>query len=209
MAHKYLELAYTPAVRAAQQRYYGRSTPAPAAAPIDPLGAPEREFIAARDSFYLATVSETGWPYVQHRGGPPGFLHVLDANTLGFADCEGNHQMISTGNLAANDRVALFLMDYPRRRRLKLLGRARVEAAEDHPAMADRLSDAATRESVERLFLIDVVSFDWNCPKYITRRFSPDEVEAVVRPLQQRIAALEEELASATAQDRGSAERRR
>lgn len=130
----------TPSVLAAQEHYYGRR--ATAAAPErDPLTDDEREFIAARDSFYVATVTETGWPYVQHRGGKPGFLRVLGPTSLAFADFGGNRQMLSTGNLAANDRVALFLMDYPQRTRLKILGHARVEDARQHPELVQQLSE--------------------------------------------------------------------
>ena len=136
------------------------------------------------------------WPYIQHRGGPVGFLHVLDAHTLAFADYEGNHQMISVGSLALNDRVALFLMDYPNRTRLKLLGHARVEDARQRPELAKQLGehdpDAAR---IERIFLIDVVGFDWNCPKHITPRFTAEQVAAAVQPLRQRIAELEAQLA--------------
>jgi uncharacterized protein len=124
MARRYLEIAVTPAVTEAQKRYFGRSLDSQAGAAREPLGDDEIAFIAARDSFYIATVSETGWPYIQHRGGRPGFLRAIDAHTLAFADYKGNRQLLSTGNLAANDRVSLFLMDYPRRERLKILGHA-------------------------------------------------------------------------------------
>src|SRR5262245_39359227 len=137
MAHKYRDVMLTPAVLAAQSQYYGQARRPREAGQRDPLGAHERAFIAARDSFYLATVTETGWPYVQHRGGPPGFLHVLDAQTLAFADFEGNHQLITVGSLALNDRVALFLMDYPNQLRLKMLGHARVEDARGRPDLVE------------------------------------------------------------------------
>ena len=161
----------------------------------DPLGADEQAFIAERDSFYMATVTSDGWPYVQHRGGPAGFLKVLDPQTLGFADLKGNRQLLSTGNVAASDRVSLFLMDYPRRERLKLLGRARVLDARQNHDLADQLSPAPSlRGKVERLFLIDVISFDWNCPQHITPRYTEAEVEEAVAPLKRRIAELEAKL---------------
>ena len=137
----------------------------------------------------MATVSETGWPYVQHRGGRPGFLRVVDAHTLAFADYKGNRQLLSTGNVATNDRVSLFLMDYPRRERLKILGHARV--ADITSQLVEQLVELDFRSSVERLFFIDVVSFDWNCPKFITPRYSAVEVEAIHSPLRRRIAELE------------------
>ena len=191
MAHKYLDLAFTDAVHAAQTRYFGRAQRIPPAPDHDPLGPSEVEFVQARDSFYMGSVSETGWPYIQHRGGKPGFLRVLDSHTLGFADYKGNRQLISTGNLSGSDRVALFLMDYPGRSRLKLLGHARVLDAREFPAELERLALPDERRLVERMFLIDVVAFDWNCPKYITPRYSPAQVEEVVDPLRRRIAELE------------------
>jgi len=189
MASRYLEIVGTPGVLAAQERYYGRARPV-GAQQDDPLGEREAAFIAARDSFYMATVGESGWPYVQHRGGAPGFLRVLSPRRLAFADYEGNHQMVSTGNLAANDRVPLLLMDYPHRRRLKILGHARVEDARDVPELARQVAGAAPDGEVERVFVIDVVSFDWNCPQHITPRFTAAEVEALVEPLRREIAAL-------------------
>jgi predicted pyridoxine 5'-phosphate oxidase superfamily flavin-nucleotide-binding protein len=157
----------------------------------DALTDDESAFIQARDSFYLATVSENGWPYIQHRGGRPGFLHVLDQRTLAFADYRGNRQLLSTGNLAANDRVALFLMDYPQRTRLKILGHARVEDTRQHPELVQKFAEPGVHRIVERLFFVDVISFDWNCPKYITPRYTVDEIEGLVAPLKQRIAELE------------------
>lgn len=192
MALKFLATATTPSVRAAQTQYYGNGRKLPPAPERDVLGQEETDFLGTRDSFYMSTVTEDGWPYVQHRGGPPGFVKVLGPNQLGFADFGGNRQLISTGNLAAGDRVALFFMDYPRRERLKLLGHARVLDARQHPELADRLTPSSElRSSVERLFVIDVVGFDWNCPKYITPRYTAAEVEAAVAPLRRRIAELE------------------
>lgn len=197
MALKYLTTALTPSVRAAQAHYYGGARQLPTAPERDDFTAEETDFIAARDSFYLATVTEDGWPYVQHRGGPPGFLKVLGPNQLGFADFGGNRQLVSTGNLTASDRVALFLMDYPRKERLKLLGHVRVLDAREHPELADQLTPAPElRNTVERLFLIDVIAFDWNCPKYIAPRFTEAEIETTVAQLKQRIAELEAQLKS-------------
>jgi predicted pyridoxine 5'-phosphate oxidase superfamily flavin-nucleotide-binding protein len=193
MASSFLHLASTPAVVAAQLRYHGHAAVPGDPPPVDQLGPDEREFIATRDSFYLATVTETGWPYVQHRGGPSGFLRVLGSNLLGFADVRGNRQLLSTGNLAANDRVALFLLDYPQRTRLKILGHARVSAAADDPELARELA-VAGGGPVERLVRIEVVGYDWNCPKHITPRYTKADVEEVVGPLQRRIAELEEKL---------------
>ncbi len=189
-----MKTVLTPSVLAAQDRYYGRHAALDSAPEIDPFTEEERAFIEGRDSFYMATVTENGWPYVQHRGGKPGFLRVVSPTQLAFADYKGNRQMLSTGNLAANDRVALFLMDYPRRERLKILGHARVEDARQHPELVAQLAEPEARGLVERLFIIEVLSFDWNCPKYITPRYTAAEVEAVVAPLRQRIAELEAQL---------------
>jgi predicted pyridoxine 5'-phosphate oxidase superfamily flavin-nucleotide-binding protein len=194
MAQRYLKIAVTPAVARAQELYFGRAMNMSGEPERDPLTTDEQSFIAARDSFYMATITETGWPYVQHRGGKSGFLRVVNPSTLAFADYKGNRQLISTGNLTVNDRVALFLMDYPQRTRLKILGHARVEDARHHPEVVAQLAEPEVRRIVERLFFIDVVSFDWNCPKYITPRYTAAEVEAVIAPLQQRIADLEAQL---------------
>lgn len=197
MAGRYLETFFTPPVLAAQTHYHGRSQIVPPQPGRDALGADETRFIACRDSFYMATVAGDGWPYLQHRGGPAGFLKVLDPRTLGFADLAGNRQLISTGNLAANDRVSLFLMDYPRRERLKLVGHARTLDARENRLLADQLAPSpALRGKTARLFLIDVISFDWNCPQYITPRFTEAEVRAAVAPLNQRIAELEAQLSA-------------
>jgi predicted pyridoxine 5'-phosphate oxidase superfamily flavin-nucleotide-binding protein len=191
MATKYLDLTFTESVRRAQKEYYGHTVKIAGAPARDPLGEGEVEFIEARDSFYLGTVSESGWPYIQHRGGPAGFLRVLNPTTLAFADYRGNRQLLSTGNLSVNDRVALFLMDYPNRERLKILGHAHVENAHANPELLARVTDANITSGVERLVVIDVVSFDWNCSKYITSRYSIDEVEALVEPLKRKIVELE------------------
>lgn len=194
MAAKFLELTLTPAVCRAQERAYGRRGVAPENAPDDALTDEEAAFIAARDSFYLATVNEHGWPYVQHRGGPPGFLHVRDPHTLAFADLRGNRQLQSTGNLAGSDRVALFLMDYPRRERLKILGHARVVARADDPVLVESVTPPGLDRPAERAFVIRVVGFDWNCPQHITPRYTGAELAPLVEPLRRRIAELEAQL---------------
>jgi predicted pyridoxine 5'-phosphate oxidase superfamily flavin-nucleotide-binding protein len=147
----------------------------------------EAQFIADRDSFYMASVTEQGWPYVQHRGGLAGFLRRLSGNRLGFADVRGNRQYLSVGNLHHDDRVSLFLMDYPNRRRLKLIGHARVS---DDPVDVALVAAAGDDADVERAFLIDVVGFDWNCPQQITPRFTETEIERVTAPLMDEVARL-------------------
>ncbi|MGB8355261.1 MAG: pyridoxamine 5'-phosphate oxidase family protein [Chthoniobacteraceae bacterium] len=194
MTAKFHELAFTDSVRNAQQEYYGQTRFVPNEAAPDLLTQDEIDFIKARDSFYMATVSETGWPYVQHRGGEPGFLHVISPSLLAFADYRGNRQLISTGNIAAKDRVMLFLMDYPQRTRLKIFGHARIEDARSHPDLVAQLATGKVQRNVERLFFIDVISFDWNCQQYITPRYTAEEIKGIVTPLQQRIAELEAQL---------------
>lgn len=184
MANAFMHLAFTENVRALQTRMGSRDAYASGeqhAAEEPLLGLAEIAFIAARDSFYLGTVSETGWPYVQHRGGPPGFLKVLDSRTMGFADFSGNRQYISTGNLAGDDRVSLFLMDYPHQARLKILGRARVVDEDHEPDWLARLDNPHYRAPVERGIVIRVEGFDWNCPKYITPRYTEDQVAERIR----------------------------
>ena len=154
----------------------------------------EAEFIAARDSFYQATVSETGWPYVQHRGGLTGFLQVLDANTIGYADFRGNRQYVSVGNLAANDKISLILMDYANRRRLKIWGRVQIVHADENPELIAKLENPAYRARVERAVVIKVEAWDWNCPQHITQRFTQADINVAVQPLHDEITALKTQL---------------
>jgi len=200
MSHRFADIAFTGAVKAAQEQYRSRAQNEHlqrAAAPHDALGDAEAAFIAERDSFYMATVSETGWPYVQHRGGPPGFLKVLEPRRLAFADFRGNTQLISAGNAANNDRVSLILMDYRNRQRLKLLGRIRFEDANRANAeMVKAVQLPEYRGRVERLAVIEVEAFDWNCPQHITPRFTEAEVRSALQPLRERIVELEAKVAS-------------
>jgi predicted pyridoxine 5'-phosphate oxidase superfamily flavin-nucleotide-binding protein len=196
MAYGFLDIATTPSVKAAQaangsgdywegfagDRAFDRFTEA------------EAEFISQRDSLYMATVSESGWPYVQHRGGPPGFLKVLDDKTLGFADFRGNRQYISVGNLGASDRVALILMDYPNRRRLKVYAHAEVRDVKGDLDLAQRLASPGYKAKLERAVLLRLEAFDWNCPQHITPRFTEAELAQALEPVRQRIRDLEEEV---------------
>jgi hypothetical protein len=196
MGHKFAEIAFTPNVKKAQEvngsrRSYARLEHGEVH--HDVLGPNEAAFIAERDSFYMATVSETGWPYIQHRGGPPGFIRVLDNKTIGFADFRGNRQYVSVGNLETDDRVSMILMDYPNRARLKILGRARLVGLDEQDIL-HRLSLPDYRAVVERGFVITIEALDWNCPQHITPRFTPAEIEEAVAPLRQRIAELEQAL---------------
>ena len=184
MASAFAEIAFTPAVKAAQVRngsrgIYERLDQATDSHAV--LTAREAGFIRERDSFYQASVGETGWPYVQHRGGPPGFIRVLDPQTIGYADFSGNRQYVSVGNLSVNDRVALILMDYAHRRRLKIWGHARLVEHGEEPALLAQLEVPAYRARVERGIVIHVAAWDWNCPQHITRRFAEAELDAFRR----------------------------
>jgi predicted pyridoxine 5'-phosphate oxidase superfamily flavin-nucleotide-binding protein len=179
----------------AQAESYGRARPVIDRAAEQMLGPEEIQFIAERDSFYLGSIGETGWPYIQHRGGPKGFLRLIGSAQLAFGDYNGNRQLLTTGNVAKTDRVSLFLMNYPARERLKIIGHAQVLGLEEGREIARELS-VPPGAKIERVFVIDVVGFDWNCPKYITPRFTREEIEEAVAPLHARIAELEAELKS-------------
>jgi len=199
MTHRYAELTFTPDVLAMQTHYGAEQDMARYRddnGPFDRLGETEASFIARRDSFYQASVSETGWPYLQHRGGPAGFLKVLDAKRMAYADFRGNRQYISAGNLRGNDRVALFLVDYQNRRRLKILGRMRlVDVAEADEALVAALRPYPYRAAMERIAMINIEAYDWNCSQHITPRYTETQLRGAVEPLYERIARLEAELA--------------
>lgn len=197
MTTRFIQMTSTASIKAARAHYRsplaGRNF-ATANDDGDVLTQQEKAFIEARDGFYQATVTETGWPYVQFRGGPAGFLKVLDDYTLGYADFRGNRQYISVGNLSAERRVALILMDYPNRRRLKIWAWAQVIDADEDPALSVALEMPDYRARVERAILLKVEAYDWNCPQHITSRFSEREIDDVLlAPLKARINALEQE----------------
>jgi uncharacterized protein len=195
MPYKFLDTIATPSVRAAQaangtramwENFKGHRQ-------FDRFTENEIAFIGERDSFYLATVSENGWPYVQHRGGPPGFLKVLDEKTLGFADFRGNLQYISVGNIAANDRAALILVDYPNRARMKILAHMEARDLGADPQLAARLALPGYKAKLERAFLLHLEAFDWNCSQHITERYTMADIAPAVSSLRSRIAELEAE----------------
>jgi len=197
MSHAFFDLTFTPSVKRAQEHFGTRRNYERfegGEPDFHGLTDAEADFIALRDSFYLATVGETGQPYVQFRGGPAGFLKVLDPVTLGYADFGGNLQYISAGNLSYNDKAALILMDYPNRRRLKVLARVEVRDAGAEPAMAATLQVPGYRGKVERVMILRVQAFDWNCPRHITPRFTAEEIQELTRPLDLRIRELETEI---------------
>jgi hypothetical protein len=195
MAYKFLDIVATPSVQAAQaangsrqmwEHFKGHRT-------FDRFTENESAFIEARDSFYIASVSESGWPYVQHRGGPPGFIKVLDDKTLAFPDFRGNLQYISLGNVTADDRVALIMVDYPNRARLKILAHMEVRDLAADPELVARLALPGYKAKVERAFVLHLETFDWNCPQHITPRYTESDIAAAVASLTNRIAELEAE----------------
>ncbi len=194
---RFAEIAFTPLVKEQQEKHgsrylYERAERSNNA--VDRLGEFETEFIRERDGFYMASTSETGWPYIQYRGGAKGFLRILDDRTLGFADLRGNKQYISMGNLQHDNRVALFFMDYAHQLRLKILGRAEVhEGDETAQKLLPDLIVPEEKTPAERAILIHVEGFDWNCPQHITPRYTIEELEASLAPMQRRIEFLEAE----------------
>ncbi len=188
---RFANLAFTPSVAAVQERLGSRKAYARIAAAgetRDVIGPDEAAFIGERDSFYMASVGETGWPYVQHRGGPKGFVKVLDEHTLGFADYRGNRQYVSVGNVSRDDRVALIFVDYPNRARVKVLAHA---STTEDPKILARLGEGDEGAKVERGFLLHVEGLDWNCPQHITPRFTEDEVLELVAPFAEKLRVLE------------------
>jgi predicted pyridoxine 5'-phosphate oxidase superfamily flavin-nucleotide-binding protein len=197
MSRRFQELAFTPLVKQHQQEHGSRRqyermaehSPSGSA-----LGPDEQTFIGLRDSFYMASVSETGWPYVQHRGGPKGFVRIIDPSLIGFADLRGNKQYISLGNFDHDPRVALFFMDYPNQTRLKILGRVEVhEHDSEAPALIESFRPAEKSSVIERVILVRVEGFDWNCPQHITPRYTVEEFQEALTPLTQKLAKLDEE----------------
>ena len=200
MGRRFQELAFTRLVKEHQLEHGSRSQyerleqTSPAGST---LGLAEQDFIKRRDSFYMASVSETGWPYVQHRGGPGGFVRVINPELIGFADLRGNKQYISLGNLQHDPRVALFFMDYPYQTRLKILGRVEVhEHDAEAPALIESFRPANNSDVVERVILIHVEAFDWNCSQHITPRYTMEELQEVLAPVREKLTQLEAENAA-------------
>lgn len=202
MSRQYGCIAFTDNVRGVQVEYgsagfYDRMRRrAVGSEQSDPLGPKEAAFLTERDGFYVATVSETGWPYVQFRGGPQGFLNVRDDHTIAWADFRGNLQHVSTGNLVGDRRIAIIAVDYPRRQRLKLFGMARVIRIQDDPALVSSLAVEGYNAVVDAGILVTVTAFDWNCPQHIPQRFTLAQVEQRTAPLRERIRELEEQIAA-------------
>jgi uncharacterized protein len=196
VAMSFGSLVFTPLVKKLQERYGSRrqyERMAQFAGPQNRLTEFEKDFLAARDSFYMSTVGETGWPYVQHRGGPRGFLKVIDDQTLAFGDFHGNKQYITTGNLESDDRVALIMVDYPRQARLKILGKVKTFEGPEAAEWLDRVREPGDKSVIERVFVIHVEAFDWNCQQHITPRYSVEELRDGMKDIEKRMQTLEQE----------------
>jgi len=197
MARAFAEITFTPAVREVQSQQGSANSYAkfltPEAERGDTLTNSEIEFISARDGFYQATVSEIGWPYVQFRGGPAGFLKVLDSKTIAYADFRGNRQYVSAGNLADSNKISMILMDYPNRRRLKIWGRAKLIDKNDDAEIVSSLQVQGYRGLPERAVVITLEAYDWNCPQHIPQRLTAEELKPHLAELHQQIADLTQE----------------
>lgn len=196
MAKNFAEIAFTESVKAQQEKYgsrrqYARMEQIERGTQFSDA---EIDFIEARDGFYLATVGEEGQPYIQFRGGPSGFLKVLDEKTLGYADFRGNLQYISVGNLQQNDRAALFLMDYAHQARLKIFVTIEVVEAKENPELTAKLTMPNYQAKIERAMILHLEAFDWNCPQHITPRYTIEEIRKIVAPLNEHIEKLEREI---------------
>lgn len=197
MARAFADITFTDSVKAAQTQYGSREFNqrfeiSPEAR--NQLKEIDHEFIASRDSFYQASTGSNGWPYVQHRGGPVGFLKVLDDRTLAYADFSGNRQYISVGNMMANDKVCLFLMDYARKQRLKIWGHSRIVHADEDAELFSRLTDGTYKAVVERAVVIHVEALEWNCSKHITPRFTEQDISPWIKNLVDENTALKERI---------------
>jgi predicted pyridoxine 5'-phosphate oxidase superfamily flavin-nucleotide-binding protein len=196
MAKNFAEIAFTVAVKALQEQHGSRKgyERMEKFNVIDGLSENEMSFISNRDSFYLASIGEKNFPYIQHRGGPKGFVKVLDKNTIGFIDFSGNKQYISVGNFATNNNVALIMMDYPARARLKILAKAEIIELKDNPELLSKLDLGEYEFRPERMMLFHIEAFDWNCPQHIIQRFTLEEIQIAFEPKFQYISKLEEEI---------------
>ena len=198
MPYPFADILFTPAVKTAQAANKSREF-CEAMTEKDrafALGPNEAAFLAERDHFYMATLSESGWPYIQHRGGPPGFIQILDDRRFAFPDFRGNRQYISLGNLAGEARAAFFFIDYPRRARLKALASVVARSQRDEPEIIKRFSALGYKAAVERVFIAEIAALDWNCPQHITPRFTQAEIEPAIAKLAADNETLQQENAT-------------
>lgn len=196
MAKNFAEIAFTESVKVQQERHGSRKSYARMETMErgTELTFAETDFISERDSFYLATVGENGYPYIQFRGGPKGFLKTPDSKTLAYADFQGNLQYISVGNLSRNNKAALILVDYPNRQRLKIYATIEVIEVKDAPEIIAKIADPNYSAKIERAMILHIEAFDWNCPQHITPRYTLEEIETATEPLRNRVKELEDEI---------------
>jgi predicted pyridoxine 5'-phosphate oxidase superfamily flavin-nucleotide-binding protein len=196
VAQDFGSFVFTPTIKALQERHGSRGQYArmeqfsPA---HDGLGPMEKEFLAERDSFYMASVGSTGWPYIQHRGGPSGFVKVIDDNTIAFANFSGNKQYITSGNAVTDNRVALIFVDYPRQARLKVLGKLEIHEGEKASEWLEKVQHPEYKAAVDSVYVIHVEAFDWNCPQHIVPRFTAAQIRELLVPAEKRMQELEDE----------------
>lgn len=194
----FARFAFTDGVKKLQEKYGSRSSYArmeSLMADKDGITESEQMFIESRDSFYMASIGENGYPYIQHRGGPAGFIKVIDSHTIGVVDFRGNKQYISVGNVMEHPQVSLFLMDYPHKTRLKIYADARIVELADNPELFDLIDPAEYKHTPERMLIFDVKAFDWNCPQHITPRYTVDEIKEAFAPQNEYVLKLEYEIA--------------
>lgn len=197
MADKFYDIAFTPSVKRAQEHYGSRRRFEKIEDGREQkvvLSDPEIDFIERMDGFYMATVGEQGQPYIQFRGGQRGFLKVLDEKTLGYADFRGNLQYISVGNLAENNRAAIFLMDYANQARLKIFTETEIKDAAEASELLVQLADENYKAKIERAVIFHVKAFNWNCPQHITPRYTMEQIQIMIQPLNEHIEKLEREI---------------
>ena len=198
MAKNFASIAFTDEIKALQEKHGSRKSYARMEKEVYQEGLTENEiaFIAGRDSFYMATMGESGFPYIQHRGGPKGFIKVLDAKRIGFIDFKGNMQYVSVGNIAGNNKVALIMVDYPSRTRLKIYARAEITELDDDPALYELLDLSEYKFRPERMMILHIEAYDWNCPQHITPRYTLEEIEEAFAEQKNYTSKLEAEIIS-------------
>lgn len=196
MAKNFASLAFTDAVKAMQEKMGSRKSYARMEREtwVDGLTENEIDFISQQNSFYMASIGENSFPYIQHRGGPKGFVKVLDAKRIGFIDFKGNMQYISVGNIATNNNVAIIMIDYPSRTRLKILAKAEIVELKDSPVLYNSLDLSEYKFKPERMMVLHVEAYDWNCPQHITPRYTAEEIELAFAPQKQYVLKLEAEV---------------
>ncbi len=200
MAKNFGEIAFTDAVKKLQEKYGSRNSYSRMEKfnVIDGLTDSEISFIQNQDSFYLASIGSNNFPYIQHRGGPKGFLKILDANRIGFIDFTGNKQYVTVGNMATNNNVSLIMVDYPSKSRLKIYAKSEIVELKDNPSLYEKLNLKNYKFRPERMLILNIEAYDWNCPQHITPRYTVKEIEQAFEPQQKYIEKLEAQIVELT-----------